>query len=98
MDMDPSTRARRIESILRSELDAIHLAHPAAPAAPASGAGHYAVLIVSPRFEGLGRVAAQRLVYDALGDLIKTEIHALQLRTLTPSDWSRLTQSDTAAS
>jgi acid stress-induced BolA-like protein IbaG/YrbA len=33
-------------------------------------------------------LAAQRVVFDALGDLMEHEIHALSMRTLTPEDWS----------
>jgi len=62
---------------------ALHAGHLGAQ----GGGGHYRVLVVSPRFEGLSRVAAQRLVYQALGDLMKTDIHALEMRTLTPDQW-----------
>lgn len=61
-----------------------HVGHPGA----ASGAGHYRVLVVSPRFDGLSRLAAHRLVYQALGSLLVEDIHALQIRTLTPAQWS----------
>jgi len=100
--MDHSTRARHIETALRSTLHADHIeildrsARHAGHPGTASGAGHYAVLVVSSHFEGLSRVAAQRLVYDALADLMDTEIHALQLRTLTPSAWHQLPRSDAA--
>ena len=53
------------------------------------GGGHYRVVVVSARFEGLSRVAAQRLVYQALGELMTTDIHALEMRTLTPEQWSQ---------
>lgn len=60
-----------------------HVGHAGAE----SGAGHYRVLVVSPRFEGLSRLAAHRLVYEALGSLLVEDIHALQIRTLTPAQW-----------
>lgn len=50
------------------------------------GRGHFAVCIVSPVFEGHSPLARHRLVYDALGSLMQTDIHALALRTLTPSE------------
>jgi BolA protein len=43
---------------------------------------------VSEHFRGLSRVAAQRLVYEALAELMTHDIHALQMRTLTPERWS----------
>ena len=43
------------------------------------GRGHYHVRIASPRFHGLSRLAQHRLVYDALGDLMITDIHAVRI-------------------
>jgi len=60
-----------------------HAGHPGAE----NGAGHYRIVVVSPHFEGLSRVAAQRLVYQALGDLMARDIHALEMRALTPEQW-----------
>ena len=51
-----------------------------------SGGGHYNLLIVSSRFAGLGCVARHRLVYTTLGDLMKTKVHALAIRALTPDE------------
>ncbi|PWF25199.1 BolA family protein [Corticimicrobacter populi] len=48
------------------------------------GASHFRLRITSPRFDGLSRVARQRLVYDALQDLIPFPIHALVLETQVP--------------
>jgi len=69
--------ATRVEVIDESHLHAGH-------AGAASGAGHFRAEIVSHRFEGLSRVAAQRLVYEALEDEMGAHIHALAMRTLTP--------------
>jgi len=43
------------------------------------GRGHFHVRIASARFRGLSRVAQHRLVYDALGDLLITDIHAIRI-------------------
>jgi BolA protein len=51
-----------------------------------SGGGHYAVTLVSKRFEGLNPLQRHRLVYEALGELMKTDIHALSVRALTPEE------------
>ena len=51
------------------------------------GKGHFRALIVSPHFEGLSRVQAQRLVFDAVAEEMDAWIHALSLRTLTPEQW-----------
>jgi acid stress-induced BolA-like protein IbaG/YrbA len=48
---------------------------------------HFQALIVSRRFEGRNRVQRHQLVYQALGDRMREEIHALSMRTLTPEEW-----------
>jgi len=51
-----------------------------------SGGGHFMLTIVSPRFAGLRTMARHRLVYDALGPLMKREIHALGITAKTPDE------------
>ncbi|MGV3654640.1 MAG: BolA family protein [Noviherbaspirillum sp.] len=63
---------------------ALHAGHAGA----ASGAGHYRLRIVSPLFEGQKRIDRHRLVYDCLRDFMQTEIHALAIVALTPSEAS----------
>jgi BolA protein len=50
------------------------------------GGGHYHVTIVSPLFEGKSLVQRHQLVYRALGELMKHQIHALGINALTPSE------------
>ena len=90
---DSTDRRARIEAKLRERLDAahvevideshLHAGHPGAR----SGGGHFRAIIVSARFEGQSKVAAQRLVYQALDDEMGGEIHALSMKTLTPAEW-----------
>jgi BolA protein len=47
------------------------------------GLGHFHVRIASARFHGLSRLAQHRLVYDALGDLMTTDIHAIRISAQT---------------
>lgn len=54
------------------------------------GETHFNVRVVSAKFEGLSRVARQRLVYAALADEMKAQIHALALVTLTPGEVGNL--------
>ena len=49
---------------------------------------HFQALVVSARFEGCSRVQRHQLVYTALGERMREEIHALSMRTLTPAEWS----------
>lgn len=48
---------------------------------------HFNAVIVSPAFEGKNSVQQHQLVYGVLGDKMKSEIHALSMRTLTPAQW-----------
>jgi len=85
-------RKSRLTRRLESALDPIELRiedqshRHAGHAGAADGRGHFAVEIVSPRFEGLNTMARHRLVYEAVGDMMKTDIHALSIRALTPAD------------
>jgi acid stress-induced BolA-like protein IbaG/YrbA len=49
---------------------------------------HFEALIVSEAFRGLSRLARHRLVYAALGDRMRAEIHALSMTTITPNEKS----------
>ncbi|MEI6559109.1 MAG: BolA family protein [Rhodospirillaceae bacterium] len=49
------------------------------------GESHFSVTVVAAAFEGLPTVARHRLVYSALADELSSRVHALQLKTLTPS-------------
>jgi BolA protein len=64
---------------------ALHAGHPGA----ASGGGHYRLRLVSPCFEGQSRIVRHRLVYDCLRDMMQTDIHALAIIALAPSEVSR---------
>jgi len=48
---------------------------------------HFFATIVSPSFEGLSRVRRHQLVYTALGERMKEQIHALSMKTLTPTEY-----------
>jgi BolA protein len=72
-------------SPLQCQLDdesALHAGHAGA----ASGGGHYRLRLVSSRFEGISRVVRHRLVYDCLHDMMQSEIHALAIIALAPSE------------
>ena len=85
-------RQQRIQASLLAEFQplvcevddesALHAGHAGA----ASGGGHYRLKLVSARFEGVNRVGRHRLVYDCLRALMPTEIHALALTLLSPSE------------
>jgi BolA family transcriptional regulator, general stress-responsive regulator len=86
---------RRIEATLRKAFAPQHLsvadesARHVGHAGAAGGGGHFRVLIVSESFDGQSPVARHSAVYRALGDAMKSEIHALALSTLTPEEWKK---------
>lgn len=48
---------------------------------------HFAAVVVSPAFEGESLVDRHQLVYDALGDHLTRDIHAIELETYTPAEY-----------
>ena len=50
---------------------------------------HFEAVIVSPQFTGKNKVQQHQLVYLALGDRMRAEIHALSMRTFTPDAWAQ---------
>jgi BolA protein len=60
--------------------------HAGHEGAQPKGETHFAVTIVSAAFVGQGRVARQRLVYEALAVELATRVHALSLTTLDPNE------------
>ena len=48
---------------------------------------HFEAVIVSPEFRGKLPVGRHQLVYQALGERMHAEIHALSMKTLTPEEW-----------
>ena len=50
---------------------------------------HWEAVIVSPAFEGLSKIRQHQLVYAALGDRMREEIHALSMTTFTPEQWAK---------
>ena len=51
-----------------------------------SDGDHFGLVIVSEEFEGMSRVDRHRAVYDALGDAMGGEIHAVEIRAQTPEE------------
>lgn len=90
--MNASDRIGRIRDRLHEALrptvmevvDESHL--HAGHAGAQSGRGHYRLRIVSRQFEGLLPLARHRAVYEALGDMMETDIHALSIQALTPEE------------
>ena len=82
------------ESVIRERLSALHpvsLAvvdessqHAGHAGARPGGGSHWLVKIVSEAFRGRAPVARHRMVYEALGDLMQHDIHALRIEAFAP--------------
>jgi BolA protein len=89
--MSQGVTAAEVDAALRGALAPDTLAVHDDSAAHAGHAGaregrHFSVRIVSPRFNGLSRLARHRLVYDSLAALIPRGIHALAIDARAPGD------------
>jgi len=70
------------ESVEIEDQSHLHAGHAGA----AGGGGHYQVTIVADCFKGLNTLARHRLVYDAVADLMKKEIHALSIQAYSAEE------------
>lgn len=52
------------------------------------GGGHFTVLVVAEIFQGKSLIQRHRMVYDALGDAMESEIHALSIKAITPDEYN----------
>lgn len=57
-----------------------------------SGGGHYTLHIVSAQFAGKPTLARHRMIYSALGDMMKHDIHALNIKAYTPQELQSVAQ------
>lgn len=81
------TMRARLEALEPTAIEIIDdSARHAGHAGARGGGGHYRLSVTSPRFAGLGTMARHRLVYDALGPLLKREIHALSILARAPDE------------
>ena len=87
--------AAQLTEALRERLSASHVEvidetdqHAGHAAMRVAGGDHYAVLIVAEQFTGKSLVERHRAVYEALGEELKTAIHALKIKALSPAEWT----------
>jgi len=68
--------------LLLKDQSQLHVGHEGAK----EGKGHFDVTIVSTKYDGKNRIERHRMVYDALGTLLESDIHALRIKAYTPSE------------
>jgi BolA protein len=86
MNVEETIR-QRLAALAPESLDVLddsaqHAGHEGAR----GGGGHYQVILVSPRFSGKTLMARHRMVYDALGNMMQKEIHALAIKAYAPDE------------
>lgn len=79
---------KRLQTLAPTKLEIIDESHLHAGHAGNTGGGHFNVLIVSEQFAGLLPLKRHRLVFDAVGDLMQKQIHALSIQAKTPAEFS----------
>jgi BolA protein len=75
-----TARLAPVELVIRDD-SAAHAGHPGA-----REGGHFSVLVVSEQFAGRTRMQRHQLVYAAVADLMRTDIHALRIQARTPQE------------
>ena len=70
------------ESVEIEDQSHLHAGHAGA----ASGGGHYDVIVISSAFNDLNTLGIHRLIYSAVDDLMKKEIHALSIQAFSPDE------------
>ena len=78
--LESALQPSRLELIDDSELHRGHGGHNPA------GESHFNLMIESPAFAGKNRVERQRMIYAALGDLMRERVHALSIRATAPGE------------
>lgn len=77
----------RLQALEPDQLEVIDDSHHhAGHAGAADGRGHFTVLLVSKRFVGMNTLRRHRLVYEVVGDMMNTDIHALSIQALAPGE------------
>ncbi len=76
----------RLASLEPVSMYIVDESHKHAGHAGSQGGGHYQLQIVTLQFEGKSTIARHRMVYSALGEMMKCEIHALNIQANTPGE------------
>lgn len=87
IDREHEIRQRLVVALKPTDLlikdqSQLHAGHEGAK----DGRGHFELTIISTIFEGANRIQRHQMVYDALGDLLESDIHAVRIKALTQSE------------
>ena len=85
-------RNQRLSDKLTSELSPIFLHiedESGNHSVPEGSESHFKVVVVSPTFEGLVKIARHQKIYAVLADELKSGLHALSIRAYTAAEWDK---------
>jgi BolA protein len=71
------------ESLQVDDESHLHAGHEGAK----DGRGHFRVLVISDKFRGQSAIKRHRMIYQAMGELMQTDIHALTIEAFTPDEF-----------
>ncbi len=88
MSIEQQMRFKLMEALEPTRLDLINESelHAGHRSSPGTGESHFRLLIVSPRFEGLSRLARHRLINETLADELSGRVHALAIHAHAPGE------------
>tara|TARA_B100000768_G_C11119527_1_gene306852 strand:+ start:109 stop:345 length:237 start_codon:yes stop_codon:yes gene_type:complete len=75
--------ASQIENVINENLDCTFVE------VKGDDGTHFEAIVVSPLFKDKPMIKQHQMVYQALGDMMRQEIHALSMKTLTPDQWKK---------
>lgn len=88
MSLETEIRTKLMIALEPTRLDVINESdlHAGHRSSPGTGESHFRLVVVSPRFAGLNRVARHRLINDALAEELAGRLHALAIQAHAPDE------------
>lgn len=88
MSLEARMREKLMIALEPTRLDIINDSekHAGHRSSPGTGESHFTIVVVTPRFAGLSRVARHRLVNEAVDAELKAGVHALAIKALAPGE------------
>jgi BolA protein len=88
VSLEQEIRTKLMVALEPTRLDVINESalHAGHRSSPGTGESHFRLIIVSPRFSGLGRVARHRLINETLADELAGRVHALAIHAHAPGE------------
>jgi BolA protein len=91
-----TNRVQKIQHLLEKAFNPTHIVihddsqSHAGHAGARSGGGHFYATIIASVFEGKTLVRRHQMVYEALGEMMTSDIHALSIKAFTPTEFEQL--------